>query len=150
VSSSPALAAPIGRRRVGVDWGPAEAVRAAVGPTAWFVLEALAAEATTNGPRVEVECNTRGLAELVGLSKDTVARAMRCLAAAGIVARVDRRNYRTGQFASTTYVVDLDAAGILIDTAPDVATPAGCDTVPASRQPSIQRDDATAQLSLLS
>jgi hypothetical protein len=133
-----------------VDWGRAEGVRSAVGPTAWFVFEALAAGATTTGSRVEIECNTRGLAEGVGLSKDTVARSLRRLAEAGLVARMDRRNYRTGQFSSTTYVVDLDAAGMRVDTVPGVAVAAGCDTVTASSRPSAEPDDATAQLSLLS
>jgi hypothetical protein len=133
-----------------VDWRRAETVRPAVGPAAWFVLETLAAEATSTGPRVEVECNTRGLAEIVGLSKDTVARAMRRLAAAGLVARVDRRDYRTGRFASTTYVVDLDVAGVRVDTVPDSAAVARCDTVPAASRPSAEPDEANAQLSLLS
>jgi hypothetical protein len=133
-----------------VDWWRAEAVRSAIGPTAWFVLEALAAEATSTGPRVELECNTRGLAERVGLSKDTVARAMRRLAAAGLVARVDRRDYRTGQFASSTYVVDLDVAGVRVDTVPKSAVAADCDTVTTATTRPIVRDDSTAQLSLLS
>jgi DNA-binding IclR family transcriptional regulator len=121
-----------------------------VGPTAWFVLEALAAEAKAIGSQVDVECNTRGLAEIVGLSKDTVARAMRRLAAAGIVARVDRRNYRTGQFASTTYVVDLAAAGVRVDTVPDSAAAARCDTATTATARQVEPDDATVQLSLLS
>jgi hypothetical protein len=90
------------------------------------------------------------MAELVGLSKDTVARSLRRLAAAGVVARVDRRNYRTGRFASTSYVVDLDVAGVSVDTVSDIAVAARCDTVTASTPRPVELNDATAQLSLLS
>jgi len=99
-------------RRLVLDLARVEPVRRMVGPTSWIVLEALAGRSMTSLPAVEVEGSTRDLAEVLGLSKDTVARALRTLARAELVRRVDRRSDRTGRFTATTYVVDLAAAGL--------------------------------------
>jgi hypothetical protein len=101
-------------RRLVLDLTRAEQVRRTVGPTPWVVLEALAGRSKRSAPSVEIESSSRDLGEVLGLSKDTVARALRTLARADLVRRVDRRNDRTGRFAATTYVVDLVAAGLTV------------------------------------
>ena len=53
------------------------ALRRALGPTAWFVLEELAFRATaTSEGKLVVQVSTRELAEALGLNKDTVTRAL--------------------------------------------------------------------------
>lgn len=54
----------------------ASSVRRQVGPTAWFVFEERAAGSNGAAPNGEVVATTRSLAEPLGLSKDTVARAL--------------------------------------------------------------------------
>jgi DNA-binding transcriptional MocR family regulator len=83
-------------------------------------------------PVVEVASSTRDLAESLNLSKDTVARALRALARAGLARRVDRRSDRTGRFTATTYVVDLCAAGLAVTEPPDVSAAAPPEVVQAT------------------
>lgn len=97
-----------------LDLARVEQVRRTVGPTPWVVLEALAGRSAASQPVVEIESSARDLADVLGLSKDTVARALRVLARAELVRRVDRRSDRTGRFTATTYVVDLAAAGVTV------------------------------------
>jgi DNA-binding MarR family transcriptional regulator len=87
------------RRQLVIDLATAAAVRAQVGPSGWLVLEAVASHASGEGPVVEVACSTRSLAEVLGVSRDSVARALRLLAAVGIVERVDHRDDRSGRFS---------------------------------------------------
>ena len=112
-------------RHLALDLARVALVRRTVGPTPWVVLEALAGRSAASEAVVEIESSTRDLAELLGLSKDTVARALRVLARAELVRRVDRRSDRTGRFTATTYVVDLAGAGVTVlgeGGLPDMAT----------------------------
>ena len=138
---------PLETRRLIVDFDAASSVRHAVGPTAGFVLEALALEAPVGPSLVEVACSSRTLGELLDLSKDTVARALRRLAATGIVERIDHRDTRSGRFEASLYRVDLAVAGLHVDS--DAGRPtASADT--SARQPRrVQPDLPHAQLSLL-
>ena len=102
------------RRRLVIDVDVAIVVRERVGAAAWLVLEALAMGPSAGEAVVEVVGSTRSVGASVGLSKDAVARALRCLAAAGLVERVDHRDRVTGRFVSTTYVVDLAAGGLSV------------------------------------
>ncbi len=108
---------PDGRRLV-LDLERARVVRASVGPTAWFVLEALAERCPPRHRAVELEISTRQLSAVLGLSKDSIARALRRLTAAELVRRSDRRDERTGQFLTSAYEIDVAAAGITIEDAP--------------------------------
>ncbi len=92
-------------------------VRVAVGPAAWFVLEALAADAPPGCRTVRFRGGTRAVAGRVGRSKDAVARALRVLTDAGIVERVDHRDEVSGRFDAVEYVVDLAAAGLAVTDA---------------------------------
>ena len=132
------------RRQLVVDVETAALVRGRVGPIGWLVIEAIAAHAPADGGVVEVACSSRSLAEIVCVSKDSVARALRSLIGAGLVERVDHRDERSGRFASTSYRVDLAAAGITVTA----VSPSTAPVPPATARPfdeSIYGD----QLSLL-
>lgn len=111
------------RRQLVIDVDTAALVRGRVGPIGWLVVEAVAAYAPPGSGVVEVRCSSRSLAEVVGVSKDSVARAFRSLTDARIVKRVDHRDERSGRFASTTYRVDIAAAGITVVTPSQTAAP---------------------------
>lgn len=133
------------RRQLVIGVDTAALMRGRVGPIGWLVVEAVAAYAPPGSGVVEVRCSSRSLAEVVGVSKDSVARAFRALTDAGIVERVDHRDERSGRFASTTYRVDLAAAGITVATVSQTAAPVSTAT-------DQQRTDSRApgdQLSLL-
>lgn len=86
--------------------------RAAVGPVAWIVLEELAAVGEPSGSTVRASTTVRRLGATLGLSKDTVAAALRRLIADGLVQRFDERNRPSGHFGGCVYVVDLHAIGL--------------------------------------
>jgi hypothetical protein len=98
-----------------VDVDVAPAVRATVGPTAWFVLEALAERCPPRCSSAELEVSTRLLGATLGLSKDSVARALRVLTSRGLVRRTDQRDPRSGRFLASAYQIDLAAAGLAVD-----------------------------------
>lgn len=128
-----------------IDVDAALALRDEVGPVDWLVLEAIASLAPAGEGAVDVACSARSLAELVGVSKDTVARCLRSLVHLRIVERVDHRHELSGRFAATTYRVDLSSVGITVD----VSRP----TDPGSAASTHTRDlpsPSVDQLSLLS
>ena len=127
-----------------IDLEHATALQTIVGPIGWLVLEAIASDAPIGQPRVEARCSTRSLASTVGVSKDSVARALHQLSRAGIVERVDHRDVRSGRFTSTCYLVDLASAGITVTVSPTTTT-APTTTVPLAN-PALPDVD---QLSLL-
>lgn len=98
------------------------AVRATVGPVAWVVLEELALTAT-RGRSLQTATTIRGLADAVGLSKDTVATALRRLMKHGLVTRVAQRDRRSGCFGNSVYRLHLTGSG-LTHNAPGGPTPA--------------------------
>lgn len=91
-------------------------VRAEVGPVAWVVLEELVLSAEDSprarGGTVEVVTTVRDLGAAVGLSKDTVAAALRRLTKQGFVTRVNQRDRRSGCFGSSVYRVTLAGTGL--------------------------------------
>lgn len=98
------------------------AVRTALEPTAWTVLEELAVRAVHVDGQAVAEQSARTVAESVGRSKDAVARALRQLTVAGLIERGESRHGFSGRFNGGHYVVDLRAAGLRLPAAP-VATP---------------------------
>lgn len=100
------------------------AVRAALEPTAWIVLEELAMRAVHLDGQAVAEQSARTVAESVGRSKDAVARALRQLTEAGLVERGESRHGFSGRFTGGHYVVDLRAAGLRLPAAPVAAPPA--------------------------
>jgi DNA-binding IclR family transcriptional regulator len=95
---------------------PARELRRSVGLTAWAALEELLLDATSAAPgSVSTQVSARVLADRLGVSKDTAARALRCLISAGLVRREDHRDSTRGVFARSVYVLDaarLDECGI--------------------------------------
>lgn len=67
------------------------AVKREVGTTAWAVLEDLALEACRDGNGALARTTVRIMADHLGLTSGTVARAVARLCAAGLVRREDRR-----------------------------------------------------------
>jgi DNA-binding transcriptional MocR family regulator len=110
-------------------------VRRRVGPTAWAILEELLTRSIGAGPLCEATATTRSLAGGLGVSKDTVARALRRLRHAGVVVDVVQHRTTAGAYGAGRYVIAVPAGIILPDpatTAPP--TPSG----PATR-PDAQR-----------
>lgn len=108
--------------------------RRTLDPTAWFVLEELVlnADAGSSETTVLVPASVRALATELGLSKDTVAAALRRLANTGIVRREDERESDSGRFGHSRYLVDLTSTGIgLVAPSPE-SQPRVSDTVIAS------------------
>jgi hypothetical protein len=120
----------------------------AVGTTAWAVLAdiALDAEADAHGNLVAAT-NVRRIADHLGISKDTAARALGRLVDAGLVGR-ESSPRQSGRFPTSAYVVYLgdasteitllgahrcpaDPCPVVADT--DAARSSG-DTVPSARR----------------
>ena len=115
---------------------------------------------------VVVATSVRELAGRLGLSKDTVAAALRRLAGWGVVGREDERDRGSGRFGHSRYVVDLTATGMRLAKPGAVGSPrasdtalaasdhqptsAGADSATRTRRPPRARvASAGAQLSLL-
>jgi DNA-binding transcriptional MocR family regulator len=110
--------------------GPA--VRRQVGPLAWVVLEV----AMSVGSDRVATVSARSVAAELGVSKDTAARALRRLAAGGLIGRLERRG-GGGRFVVGRYGLHVT---------PDVLSLT--EPKPAAMTPTLRRAD-TAQLSLL-
>lgn len=134
------------RRQLVIDLDIAGVVRGRVGPVAWLVLEAFASRAPVGQPVIEVSHSSRALAATVGLSKDSVARALRRLADAGIVERVDHRHEQSGRFGPTTYRVDLALIGLRVNS---VAVSTRATSTVAKQRVDQEDRSISKQLSLL-
>jgi DNA-binding transcriptional ArsR family regulator len=93
------------RRRVGVVFDARSAeLRRALGASSWFVLEELLLQSEVRASERVAEASVRSLARALGVTKDTVARAIGRLRAAGIVA-ADQARSTDGRFETTTYAI---------------------------------------------
>jgi hypothetical protein len=86
----------------------ARELRRQLGPAAWTVLEELVLDAAGD-ESLMVETGVRRIAESVGISKDSAARAVRRLIAEGVVTRRDGRDPDSGCFGRSVYVLHADA-----------------------------------------
>ena len=85
----------------------ASEVRRVLAPSAWMVLEELLLCSSTSFDGERVACESvRTLSRSLGLSKDTVARAIRRLRGAGLVTVTQRRT-DAGTFESGSYAITL-------------------------------------------
>jgi DNA-binding transcriptional ArsR family regulator len=110
-------------------------LRRLVGPTAWVVLEDLAADARLEGDRVVARTNVRRLADNLGLSKDTTARSLRRLVSAGLVTRAEEPRRPDGTFARASYSLNRRVLQVLGPPEGEDAPPATPDReIPAPRQ----------------
>ncbi len=89
-----------GVRRVSIDVTAAE-LRRRLGPTSWVVFEELLLASSGSSPCV-ASVSVRSLAASLGLSKDTVTRALVRLRRAGLVTAHQTRT-TSGLFATGTY-----------------------------------------------
>jgi len=90
-------------------------IRRRVGPTAWAVFEELAVSSTGADAACRASVSVRSLASQLGMSKDTVARALTRLRAAGLVSANQTRQ-ATGAFAAGNYHLFLPASVALDDS----------------------------------
>jgi DNA-binding transcriptional MocR family regulator len=80
-----------------------------VGPTAWAALADLCLDARPDaGGVVVVVASARQVAANVGVGKDTAARALRRLAAAGVLRRRPQATDDAGRFGCCTYELDME------------------------------------------
>ena len=85
-------------------------LKRSLGPTAWAVLEDVVLDAIPQEERWLARTSTRRVADHLGLTPGTVARALARLCSEGIVHREDRRDLDTGRFGESVYVVEPMAA----------------------------------------
>lgn len=95
-----------------IDSDAAGRVLRMVGPSAWAVLHALACRTSPTGRGHQTDTNVRELAREIGISKDTVARAVNKLIAAKLIRRSSFTHDEVGRFATRTYNIDLAKAGL--------------------------------------
>jgi DNA-binding transcriptional MocR family regulator len=117
-------------------------MRRDLGPIAWAVLECAAARTVEQHRETVSYISVRGVADELGLAKDTVARALRRLADEQLVAYVPARTHE-GRFGPSHYRLSIP---------PDVFVHAAA--VPLSEAPRSKpsrraRPSRPAQLSLL-
>lgn len=110
-------------------------VRRRLGPTAWVVFEELLLASTGDSDECVASVSVRSLAALLDLSKDTVARALTRLRAAGLVENFQQRT-ESGTFATGTYRLTIPTSlAFDDDTTPgSVAAPVADLLTDTSRQ----------------
>ena len=106
----------------------ARALRRELGPLVWAVLEDIAMDAQPVGGEFVAETNVRRLAANLGVSKDTVARALRRLDDRSLVTRRPARRELGGTFAPATYALAQQVVALVINmkdhpTGPKTSTP---------------------------
>ena len=102
--------------------GTATELRRRLGATAWVVLEELLVHSTGAGSR-EATASVRALAAALGVSKDTIARALARLRDAGIVTALQARS-STGTFRAGRYRIAVPPCIMFTAAAaPTVVTP---------------------------
>ena len=109
------------KRRLVIDAVSIE-IRRRVGPTAWAVFEELALSAVGTRDACTASVSVRSLATRLGMSKDTVARAVIRLRAAGLVSAQQARG-SDGTFAVGSYRLYLPESVALADAPAAKAAP---------------------------
>ena len=103
--------------------GPeAPALRRALGPTAWAVLETTLTVGHRSGGRLVADVSVRELAEALGVAKNTAAHAVLTLRRAGILTPTQARS-SDGAFARGRYAIDVPGSALELFAAPFVAVP---------------------------
>lgn len=100
------------------------AVKRRIGTTAWAVLEDVALNASLHDGRWVASTSVRQVATHLGLTPGTVARALACLCAAGLVQGEDRRDANTGRFSRSVYRLAPTSALSPCTDSPHTADPA--------------------------
>lgn len=141
-------------RRVVVT-GEVSELRRRLGPTAWVVFEELLLASTGPTTGCSASVSVRSMAASSGLAKDTVARALIRLRAAGLVAVTQSRS-TGGVFGASNYELKIPSGIILDDCAtatPGTAQSTGDTTSTSTTRRNAhtrrRRADDGAQLTLL-
>lgn len=100
----------------------ARELRRRLGPTAWVVLEELISTSTPHGAGCRSTATVRSLAADLGLAKDTVARALARLEAAGLVV-AEQGRAPAGTFGPGSYRLTVPAGITLLQPEPPTPTP---------------------------
>jgi len=123
--------------------GDERLLRRSLGPTAWAVLADVAMDAQPDGDGVEVVATSaRLVAAHLGIAKDTAARALRRLSAAGILRRRPQGTSPAGRFAAGTYELHLPLHGT------SVPCPASEDTVSRTRPERVETGSLATPVSI--
>lgn len=94
--------------------GPkAPELRRYVGSTAWVVLEEMLQVATGPAHQLTAEVSVRSLGASLGLSKDTVARAVRRLRDLGVI-HAEQQRSANGVFETGRYRLDVPVACLAV------------------------------------
>jgi DNA-binding transcriptional MocR family regulator len=103
--------------------GEAQVLRRQLGAAAWAVLETMLAQSCGPAERCVATSTVRSLAADLGVSKDTVARALGRLRAAGIVTAEQPRAV-TGTFTTGSYRIAVPACITFVEpSVPPAAAP---------------------------
>ena len=113
-------------------------LRRVLGPTAWTVLEELAAAADRDVPRLVVRStNVRDLAARLALNKDTVAAALARLIATGVVIRRPQERVAGCRFGAVAYELVLPASAVIDRRIVDASVdPSRSSAAPRDKSPS--------------
>lgn len=135
-----------GKRRIVI--GPAAVgLRRRLGPTAWVVLEQLLAQ-SIGSAECRASVSVRSLGSELGLSKDTVARALSRLRRAGLVIAGQTRS-SGGTFAAACYLIVVPDSVAVEDDSALVAQPTSARSQPTTSRPSrARRSDSQLALTL--
>ena len=118
-------------------------LRHSLGPTAWAVLGDVCMDAESDDAGIQVAATSaRRVSTHLGITKDTAARALRRLTAAGILCRRPQGASSAGQFSRGTYEVHLPGS---VTRAP---CPPSEDTVFRARLESADTDNAPMPVAL--
>ena len=107
-------------RSITVGSGAAE-LRRRLDPTAWVVFEELLL-ASTGTETCAASVSVRSLAGRLGLSKDTIARALTRLRAAGLITACQSRS-DSGVFAAGSYLLTVPSSITITDATPTAPAP---------------------------
>ena len=99
-------------------------LRRRLDPTAWLVFEELLLASTGTGDTCSASLSVRALAGRLGLSKDTIARALTRLRAAELVTGCQSRT-DTGVFATGSYQLAVPSSITITDATPTAPTSSG-------------------------
>jgi hypothetical protein len=136
------VAAQVGGDHALIVTSTSRELRRTLGVVAWSVLEDIALDARCDGCGLVAATNVRRIAEHLGVSKDTAARAVARLIDADLVTRTPTARTADGTFAGSGYRLEVER----LDAVFRIAAPPGRDpgTPPVTR-PGRTRAKASAR-----